>query len=130
MSKGPGKRPGVGRRLAAAAARPLFRAACAVGRPFGGIRPRRIYDWLGRLAHPVAEFDWRRNRWGDELYLSPHYHIDRNILIFGTYDAARYTANHIPGARFVGYPSGGHLWVGHQQEVTREITQFLKRHLS
>jgi FkbM family methyltransferase len=68
-------------------ARPLFRAACAVGRPFGGIRPRRVYDWLGRLAHPVPEFDWRRNRWGDELYLSPHYHIDRNILIFGTYDA-------------------------------------------
>lgn len=50
--------------------------------------------------------------------------------LFGTYDGARYTANHIPGARFVGYPSGGHLWVGHQQEVTREITQFLKRHLS
>ncbi|RPH58841.1 MAG: alpha/beta hydrolase [Acidobacteria bacterium] len=50
--------------------------------------------------------------------------------LFGTYDGARYTADHIPGARFVGYPSGGHLWVGHQQEVTREITQFLKRHLS
>jgi FkbM family methyltransferase len=58
-----------------------------VGRPFGGIRPRRMYDWLGRLAHPVPEFQWRRNRWGDELNLSPHYHIDRNILIFGTYDA-------------------------------------------
>ena len=50
--------------------------------------------------------------------------------LFGTYDGARYTVDHIPGARFVGYPSGGHLWVGHQQEVTREITQFLKRHLS
>lgn len=50
--------------------------------------------------------------------------------LFGTYDGARYTADHIPGARFVGYPTGGHLWVGHQQEVTREITQFLKRHLS
>jgi 2-hydroxy-6-oxonona-2,4-dienedioate hydrolase len=50
--------------------------------------------------------------------------------LFGTYDGARYTADHIPGARFVGYPSGGHLWVGRQQEVTREITQFLKRHLS
>lgn len=50
--------------------------------------------------------------------------------LFGTYDGARYTADHIPGARFVGYPIGGHLWVGHQQEVTREITQFLKRHLS
>lgn len=46
--------------------------------------------------------------------------------IFGTYDGARYTAHHIPGARFIGYPTGGHLWVGHQQEITREITRFLK----
>ncbi len=87
MSERSASSPGVGRRLVAAVARPLFRAACAAGRPIGGIRPRRVYDWLGRLAHPVAEFDWSRNRWGDELYLSPHYHIDRNILIFGTYDA-------------------------------------------
>ena len=49
---------------------------------------------------------------------------------FGTYDAARYTAGHIPGARFVGYPSGGHLWVGHQQEVTSEIVQFLKESMT
>lgn len=46
--------------------------------------------------------------------------------LFGTYDAARYTAGHIPGARFVGYPSGGHLWVGYQQEVADEIARFLE----
>jgi hypothetical protein len=46
--------------------------------------------------------------------------------LFGTYDAARYTADHIPGAKFVGYPNGGHLWVGHQHELTKEITQFVK----
>jgi 2-hydroxy-6-oxonona-2,4-dienedioate hydrolase len=46
---------------------------------------------------------------------------------FGTYDNARYTAEHIKGARFVGYPSGGHLWVGHQHDVMLEITQFLKQ---
>jgi pimeloyl-ACP methyl ester carboxylesterase len=46
--------------------------------------------------------------------------------LFGTYDAARYTADHIRGAKFVGYPNGGHLWVGHQHELTKEITQFLK----
>jgi len=27
-----------------------FRILCFVGRPFGGIRPRRIYDWIGRQA--------------------------------------------------------------------------------
>lgn len=46
---------------------------------------------------------------------------------FGTYDSARYTAEHIKGARFVGYPSGGHVWIGHQQDVEMEIVQFLKR---
>ena len=50
--------------------------------------------------------------------------------LFGTYDSARYTADHIRGARFVGYPSGGHLWVGHQREVAQEIVSFLREKAS
>ncbi len=46
--------------------------------------------------------------------------------LYGTYDAARYTAEQIPGARFVGYPNGGHLLVGHQQQAMDEIVRFLK----
>ena len=46
--------------------------------------------------------------------------------LFGTYDGARYSAEHIPRARFISYPSGGHLWVGHQKEVMAEIAAFLK----
>lgn len=46
--------------------------------------------------------------------------------LFGTYDGARYTAGHVPGAQFIGYPSGGHLWVGHQDEVMSAIAAFLK----
>ncbi|MDD1623846.1 MAG: alpha/beta hydrolase [Methylococcaceae bacterium] len=46
--------------------------------------------------------------------------------LFGTFDGARYSAEHIPRARFIGYPSGGHLWVGHQKEVISEIVTFLK----
>jgi len=45
--------------------------------------------------------------------------------LFGIYEGARYTAGQIPNARFVGYPSGGHLWVGHHDEVMGEITSFL-----
>ena len=45
---------------------------------------------------------------------------------FGTYDAARYTAAQIPGARFVGYASGGHLWVGHHKQVVAEVGAFVK----
>jgi 2-hydroxy-6-oxonona-2,4-dienedioate hydrolase len=46
--------------------------------------------------------------------------------LYGTFDGARYSAEHIPGARFIAYPSGGHLWVGHDKEVKAEIVAFLK----
>jgi pimeloyl-ACP methyl ester carboxylesterase len=47
---------------------------------------------------------------------------------YGTYDGARYSAEHIPNARFIGYPNGGHLLVGHQEEVMSEIASFLGVH--
>lgn len=47
--------------------------------------------------------------------------------LFRTYDGARYSAEHIPHARFIGYPSGGHLLVGHYKEVTSLIASFLKK---
>lgn len=66
----------------------------------------------------------------------PRYELERIMVptlvismaddLFGTLDSARYTAEHIPGARFVGYPSGGHLWVGHQGDVVAEVSAFLK----
>jgi 2-hydroxy-6-oxonona-2,4-dienedioate hydrolase len=46
--------------------------------------------------------------------------------LFGTFDSARYTAAHVPNARFVGYPSGGHLFVGHQEDIAAEIAGFLR----
>jgi 2-hydroxy-6-oxonona-2,4-dienedioate hydrolase len=46
--------------------------------------------------------------------------------LFGTFDSARYTARHIPHARFLGYETGGHVWVGHQKEGVAEISAFLK----
>jgi pimeloyl-ACP methyl ester carboxylesterase len=46
--------------------------------------------------------------------------------LFGTFDGARYSAEHIPRARFIGFPSGGHLLVGHQKEVMSEIAAFLR----
>jgi pimeloyl-ACP methyl ester carboxylesterase len=46
--------------------------------------------------------------------------------LFGTFDGARYTAEQIRGARFVGYERGGHLWVGHRQDVAAEIEGFIR----
>jgi pimeloyl-ACP methyl ester carboxylesterase len=45
---------------------------------------------------------------------------------FGTYEPARYTAEHIPGARFVGYRSGGHILAGHNKEAVAEIAAFVR----
>ena len=47
--------------------------------------------------------------------------------LFGTFDGARYSAEHIPRGRFIGYPTGGHLWIGHHQEIMTEITGFLRQ---
>ena len=95
----------------------------------------RVQQVLDRIL-PISR---RRNGLLNEAKVIPPLqrydleHIDVPTLavscaddLFGTYDGARYTADHIRGARFVGYPSGGHLWVGHQHEVTNEIAQFLK----
>jgi 2-hydroxy-6-oxonona-2,4-dienedioate hydrolase len=45
--------------------------------------------------------------------------------LYGTYAGSRYTASQIPGARFVSYPSGGHVWVGHNDELLAQILGFL-----
>jgi pimeloyl-ACP methyl ester carboxylesterase len=50
--------------------------------------------------------------------------------LYGTCAAARYTAEQIPDARFVSYPTGGHVWVGRQAELFGEIAGFLREHSS
>ena len=46
--------------------------------------------------------------------------------LFGTYAMARYTAEHVSGARFVGFPTGGHLWVGHHAEVLAQLADHFR----
>ena len=46
---------------------------------------------------------------------------------FGTYASAEYTASEIKGAKFVGFAHGGHVWVGHDDEVMAEIVKLVKR---
>lgn len=45
---------------------------------------------------------------------------------FLTADAARHIANTVPGARLVIYPSGGHVYVGRDAELTTAIETFLR----
>jgi 2-hydroxy-6-oxonona-2,4-dienedioate hydrolase len=46
--------------------------------------------------------------------------------LYGTFEAARYTAEHVPHGRFLAYPSGGHMLVGHTAETAAEIASFLQ----
>jgi pimeloyl-ACP methyl ester carboxylesterase len=45
--------------------------------------------------------------------------------LFGTADTARFMAARISGARLVVYPDGGHIWLGHDADLTREISDFI-----
>ena len=45
---------------------------------------------------------------------------------FGTAAAARYIASVVPGARAVIYPTGGHVWVGHDAELFGEADRFVQ----
>jgi 2-hydroxy-6-oxonona-2,4-dienedioate hydrolase len=40
---------------------------------------------------------------------------------YGTYAAAEYMASQIPGAQFLGFETGGHTWIGHNDAVMATI---------
>ena len=44
---------------------------------------------------------------------------------YRTYAGARYTAERVPKARFIGYARGGHMLVGHEAEFHSEVLKFL-----
>lgn len=46
---------------------------------------------------------------------------------FGTYAGSEYTASQIKGADFVGFEHGGHVWVGHDDEVMAEVFKLISR---
>ena len=85
------------------------------------VRPRR----LGLLND--AQVTSTLPRYELERIAAPTLVVSAADDLFGTFDAARYTAEHVRGARFVGYPSGGHLWVGHQDALVSEIAAFVKK---
>jgi 2-hydroxy-6-oxonona-2,4-dienedioate hydrolase len=40
---------------------------------------------------------------------------------YGTFASGQYTAGQIAGAKFVGFETGGHTWIGHDDEVMSQI---------
>lgn len=49
--------------------------------------------------------------------------------LYGTYESGLYTAEQIHDGEFVGFPTGGHLLLGHDEEVRSHVTAFLKQRL-
>lgn len=49
--------------------------------------------------------------------------------LYGTYEGSFYTAEEIGEGRFVGFPTGGHLLLGHDEEVRAQVTSFLAERL-
>jgi pimeloyl-ACP methyl ester carboxylesterase len=44
---------------------------------------------------------------------------------FGTARAARHIAASVPGARITIFPTGGHIWLGHDAELFDQVDAFL-----
>ena len=86
---------------------------------------------------PISERE--RGIWNDAAISAsiPRYDLEQlrvpTIVIcakddlYGTYRKGRYTAERIPGARFVGYATGGHLLLGHSKETYVELSRFLRQ---
>ena len=47
---------------------------------------------------------------------------------YNTFGGAKYTAEKIPGAKFIGLESGGHLFIGQEEKVRSEVVGFLRQH--
>jgi 2-hydroxy-6-oxonona-2,4-dienedioate hydrolase len=60
-----------------------------------------------------------------ELVIAPTLIISSRDDGYGTYASAEYTASKIKGARFMGFETGGHTWVGHNDEVMAAIVTLL-----
>jgi len=45
-----------------------------------------------------------------------------------TFPGSKYTAEHIPGAQLVAFPTGGHLLIGHAEQARTAIAGFLRSH--
>jgi pimeloyl-ACP methyl ester carboxylesterase len=67
-----------------------------------------------------------RQRYPLERITAPTLVVDAADV--STYPGSKYTAENIPGARFLEFERGGHLLIGHEEEVRSQVTAFLKQH--
>lgn len=97
---------------------------------------RRQADEMMRSILPIsrraaglfndAEIGSNLERYALEDIRVPTIVISAADCLYGTCESGLYTAAHIHDAKFVAFPAGGHLLLGHDAEVRAEITRLLK----
>lgn len=104
--------------LASASAQEQARARAVMQRllPLSERKQGLLNDWA--IGAAIARYPLER-------IAAPTLVVSLEDDLYGTFRSARYTAAHIPGARFVGFASGGHAWVGHHQEIFAQLVAFL-----
>lgn len=75
-----------------------------------------------RLAGNPAEMDLAR-------ITAPTLAISLEDDRYLTADAARHITKNVPGSELIIYPTGGHVWVGHNEEMFAAIDAFLRKHI-
>jgi pimeloyl-ACP methyl ester carboxylesterase len=95
---------------------------------------------LDVMHHILPVSQREKGIWSDATIgpVLPRYDLERLYVptllvsaeddLYDTYPSARYTAAHIPSARFLGYPRGGHLLLGHWKDASSEVVAFLRGH--
>jgi 2-hydroxy-6-oxonona-2,4-dienedioate hydrolase len=93
-------------------------------------------DQLIQMIQPVSERyegikndainHQNRHRLALEDITAPTIIVDAKDVT--TYPGSKYTAEHIPNAKFVAFENGGHLLVGHANEARAAIREFMQEH--
>ncbi len=74
----------------------------------------------GRFAGQPRTVDYDRIK-------VPSFVISLEDDLFGTAIPARYIAGRIAGARLLIYESGGHIWIGHNDEMFAAVVEFIRQ---
>jgi pimeloyl-ACP methyl ester carboxylesterase len=82
-----------------------------------------------RVAGVTNDSSIRVDAWPLERIAAPTLIVTSRDDLFHTPPAAEYAAAHIPGAKLIVYPTGGHLFIGHSADVRSAVAAFLSQAL-
>jgi pimeloyl-ACP methyl ester carboxylesterase len=95
-----------------------------VNRMLASIQPLSM-----RIAGLRNDSATRLDAWPLERITAPTLIVTSSDDLFHTQPAAEYTAAHIPRAKLIVYPTGGHLFIGHSEELRHSVASFLREAL-